>query len=195
MNAAKSINYQSKINNIQFPLFKFLMSNYAEKMLNDGEIRLSNLYSFKSNNFGGLIDDSTEGEVNIINLYDEYNGLAEDVECLILLMLGKGYKNLKNITLQNDLKTPDALIYCTTAYLFSDSLSWAIEEGKESCIMITDPDAFFSLIHQHIKDGYKYYRYGSCLYIKTDYGDFREDNPDKSSLTNLILHDPFLEFF
>jgi hypothetical protein len=194
MEEQKQFSYQPKINEVQFPLFKFLKNEHAQNMLEKGEVYISNLYSFKNNRFGGMIDDNTEGEINIINYYDDYEGKAEEIESIMLLLLGPGLKRLKDVTLENKLINPDALIYCTTSYLLSDSLSWAIKEGKSSCVMISDSLYFFNIIYSKIKNKYKDYKIGACSYVKSDNGTIREANADKNSFTNKILHDRFLEF-
>jgi len=194
MNNQQHILYDPKINEVQFPLFKFMEKEHAKNMLANGEIYIPNLYSFKKNKFGGLIDDNTEGEIFIENHYAKFDGLAEDVESIMLLTMGPGRKSLRNITLGNEIINPDALIYCTTSFLFSDSLSWAIKEGKKSCVMISDSQIFFQIIHEKLKHNYPNYSFGSCIYIKSDDGYFKESNADKNSMTNQIMHDRFLEF-
>jgi len=195
MKNKQNLLYEPKIKEIQFPLFKFLKSDHAKDMLQEGKIYIPNLYSFKKNRFGGLIDDNTEGEVCIENHYESFDGYAEDVESMMLLTFGAGKKKLVNVTLKNEIKNPDALIYCTSSFLFSDTLSWAIKEGKESCIMISDSQLFFNLIYEKLKHKYPLFKFGSCLYVKSDEGIYYEPNANKNSLTNEIMHDRFMEFF
>lgn len=194
MKSPSQIIFEPKINEVHFPLFKFQKAEHAENMLNYGEVHIPNLYSFKGNNFGGLIDDTTEGEVRIKNHYHKFNDLAENAESLLLLLLGPGRKNLENVTLENVITNLDALIYCTTSYLFADSLSWAKSDKKESCVMIADSELFFHLLNKKLRSNYPDFKYGSCLYLKSDIGVFEENNAGKESLTNKILHDRFVEF-
>jgi len=94
---------------------------------------------------------------------------------------------VRNYHVVDRINLPDALIYCATSNLFSDTLIWAIQDGKNSCVMIMDAILFFSKVHNKIKDEYDVLGPHSCAYIKNDYGKIFEKNPTASSETNFLL--------
>ncbi|MCV9917823.1 hypothetical protein OIU19_03375 [Pseudomonas sp. BT-42-2] len=99
---------------IKHPIFKFQKKSHAEMML-DNKIFLSNMDHFRdAAKTSGLIHDEYEGSTIIVQGENE-----------ILFQVR------------------NRLIYCSTSHFLSDSLFWAQSEGKECCIMITDPDEFY----------------------------------------------------
>jgi hypothetical protein len=165
-----------------------MKNEHADKLINEGEIYLSNLSSFTKNSFGGKIDDSTEGKITIENFYNHYIGRVKDTEGLIP-MLNQPYSlvELNRAELSSTFENPDSLVFCTTSFLFSDSLSWAIKENKETCVMILDSTLFYNEIENALGTQYHGIPPTSCEYNKNINGILREINPDKHSHTNKYL--------
>ena len=98
------------------PFFKFMKKKYADKMLDEGEVHLPDIYSFRKEE--GLLGDNEEAII--------YKKLPR----WYLPKYGKS--NLENI-----------LCYCMNGYLITSSLKCLKEDKKESCIMIIDGRNFF----------------------------------------------------
>lgn len=102
---------------IRFPIFKFQKNTHADMMF-DGTVRISRISDFR--------DKEKHNKLTL----DEGEGTA--------LVLGHDYT--KHISVDNQ------YIFCATSHFLSDSLIWAIREGKECCVMVTDPDEFYRRI-------------------------------------------------
>ncbi len=93
----------------------------------------------------------SEGEIYIPNLYSFSNSNIHS---------GLTYDN------KESKDRSDVLVYCTSGLLFSDSLSWAIEDKKETCVMITDSNKFRDLIEKEVnKSEYDILGFRSCVYV------------------------------
>ena len=158
---------------------------HAENLISKGEVYLCNLKSFTKGTHGGKIDDQTEGKIKISNFYQSYIGRAKDAEGLIPLYYPPhGIVNFYNQNISLEIEDPDSLVFCASSLLLSDSLSWAIKEGKETCIMILDSAKFFNDVSSELKNEYYSAGMKSCDYIKDEKGKFQENNPNIYSLTN-----------
>ena len=102
---------------------------------------------------------------------------------------------VRNYGIGTDINTSDALIYCAASKLFSDTLSWAFEDGKNTCVMIMDTTLFFSEVHNKIKDEYDILGPQSCIYVKSEDGKIFEKNPTVNSETNFFLGNLASTFF
>lgn len=58
----------------------------------------------------------------------------------------------------------DAYIFCCTKYFLSDSLTWAISEGKRSCILITDVELYIDRITKFHNDDLIFKGAMECIY-------------------------------
>jgi hypothetical protein len=189
--------YFPKIGGLQFPLFKFMKKEHAASLMATGAVYLPSMFEFRNESkYAGKIVDKTEGFLTIENEYTHYVGRAKDAEGLIPhnhkaydVMAVRDYRTRALIN------TPDALIYCAASRLFSDTLSWAFEDGKSACVMIMDATLFFSEVHNKIKDEYDIQGPQSCIYVKSEDGKVFEKNPTANSETNFFLGNPASTFF
>jgi len=127
---------------IKIPLFKFLKPKYAASMLENGEVHLPCLSKFANGSSEeSLVYDQCEGNYS----YTGKGAGAPDIPSFEFSSdCNLDIRGLK-VNIPNQ-KLPDVLVYCTTGLLLSDSLSWALEEDKKSCVMIKDPEAFQRVI-------------------------------------------------
>jgi len=189
--------YFPKIGGLQFPLFKFMKKEHAASLMATGTVHLPSMFEFRNESkYAGKIVDKTEGFLTIENEYTHYVGRAKDAEGLIPHN-HKPYDVMavRNYGIGTNIKVSDVLIYCAASRLFSDTLSWAFEEGKSACVMIMDATLFFSEVHNKIKDEYDIQGPQSCIYVKSEDGKIFEKNPTANSETNFFLGNPASTFF
>lgn len=111
----------------KIPLFKFLKTEHAEGLINNGMLRAGNISSYRDPGHGGLICDEYEGIVNFT--------VEQPVDGLLTRYLQ-----------QTKIQIDNVYIYCTTKNLLSDSINWALSEDKDTCVLIADPVDFASSI-------------------------------------------------
>lgn len=133
-----------------FPVFKFQKEEHASSMWRDGNMYLSNPRAFRKGAFGGLIDDDREGQVKLYYPSDESS-------CF-------------DITHSNEhISLDDVFIYCGSSDFFSDTLRWAMSDGKETCVLITDVDEVAKIVVSEVS-GLEYIGTQHCLYSGRDIG-------------------------
>ena len=135
-----------------FPVFKFQKREHADLMWKNGNIHLSSVKSFRKGVYGGLIDDPREGQVTLyfpLDINSNYNIHHK----------------------RHDISLDDAFIYCGSSDFFSGTLNWAISEGKETCVLITDVTKVAAQISEAIPE-LEYIGARPCLYSGRDIGLF-----------------------
>lgn len=170
-----------------YPVFKFLSKKHAAALLERGNVHLPRLASFRdAEKHGGLIGDEYEGSLQIENKYTYFAGRVKDAEGLLPLKFPP-YKRmvLHNCTLCESIELTNAFVYCVTQFFLSESLKWAIEEGKESCVLITDPIRFSSEVSKHFTE-VDLCDFNSCSYTGRH---IRETDPASHSLSNCYVED------
>ena len=167
MNANKntgihSFNYCYEFKEYIFPLFKFMKAEHAKSMLKDGEIYLPLLSSFAIDE-PSLTYDKKEGSFNFKDTYS-YRGDGENAPHIPGFHFEPGSNiNIQNLTVvSNDIKLPDVRIYCCSKILFSQSLNWALNDSRDTCIMITNPKKFRDCLVKQI--GSECSEFNSCIY-------------------------------
>lgn len=179
--------FRSKIDDQEFifPVFKFLSHEHAQKLLNNGNVHLPTLHEFRDKSvYKGKILDTEEGKIQLINYYGSYEGLAKDANGTLPLFFPPYHKiSAFQTKFQQHLQFSNILIYCVTRFLFSDSLKWAVEEKKDTCVLITDFEKFLSLLSSILED-VRFHSVGECNYLGRI---IEEKNPGAQSLTNYFL--------
>lgn len=99
------------------PVFKFQKFDHAAAMLDRGQVRLGSINDFRQSKYGGQIDDADEGRIHLFDSLTQAEG-------------GRA------------IEAEGAYIFCVTSKFLSGTLSWAIEEKKETAVLITDPVEF-----------------------------------------------------
>lgn len=168
-----------------YPQFKFLEKQWKDTMLNKGNLKLSYISDFRNNIYPGQIYDKDEGFLSITNFYNEFSGFAKDADGLLKFLLPPDFRiKVKGQEITQCFNIFDFLIYCTSSYIFSESLNQAFKDEKDSCIMITHPTEFFNIVSEEI-DNFRYLGNDNCNYTigKSIY----ETDPDSYSLTNRIM--------
>ncbi len=170
------------------PVFKFLSKEHSEKLLLTGNVHLPTLYEFRDpSRYRGTIRDEREGLVSIKNIYTKYDGLAKNADGLIPELVQPYHRvSGEDIILSIRRESPNSLIYCCSRFVFSDSLKWAIGEGKTDCVAITDFDAFTDEITAKLT-GFNFICRQQCLYVGRD---IVEIDPGPESTTNFLLSHP-----
>lgn len=171
-----------------FPLFKFLSKKWSNELIDKGSFRLSKIQEFRDNSrYKNHIHDSLEGIMHIENHYDIYEGLVKDSNGLLLNLLNPlAQISAKDLKLEHEINIYKPLVYCTTNHFLSDSLNQAIEDGKDSCVLITYPEKFFKIISNSIND-YELSSIGQCIYKGKN---IFEKNPGHNSITNQLIANP-----
>ena len=131
----------------QFPLFKFLEPEHAEKFLKKGEIYLPLLSQFAKSSDESLVYDEQEGSFDFSDTYN-YTGRGSGAPHIPGVHIASdSLVEIKDLTVKaRNRKLPDVRIYCCSKILLSESLTWALNEGKKSCVMITNPKKFRELL-------------------------------------------------
>jgi len=145
-----------------FPVFKFQKQEHADLMWKNGNIHLSSMSSFRKGAYGGLIDDPREGQTTLFFPFDPESNYSINHE--------KQYISLD-----------DTFIYCGSSDFFSGTLSWAISDGKESCVLITDVKKVASLISEAIPK-LEFIGANPCTYSGRDIGLFKHFSPLRHQL-------------
>lgn len=73
----------------------------------------------------------------------------------------------------------NCIVYCSSQHFFSDTLEWALSQGKDSCVAIVDFDLFCDVIGSKLHPQFKLLGVGSCDYsgksgFKSDFKSERE---------------------
>lgn len=124
--------------NVRYPVFKFQKIDHA-KMMFDGTVRISKISDFR------------DKEKHKNQILDEGEGTA--------IFIGHNYTTQIEINNQ--------YIFCATEHFLSDSLLWAISEGKECCVMVTDPEEFYKRITNNAHVGLTHSGSAPCTYVTT----------------------------
>jgi hypothetical protein len=145
-----------------FPVFKFQKQEHADLMWKNGNVHLSSVKSFRRGAYGGLIDDPREGQVSLYFPVDKK-------------------ANYQIYHQRQDVSLDDAFIYCGSSDFFSGTLDWAISEGEETCVLITDVNAVANKISKDNPE-LEYIDSRPCLYSGRDIGLFNYIDPLRDEL-------------
>ncbi|MCF5904251.1 MULTISPECIES: hypothetical protein [Aeromonas] len=141
-----------------FPAFKFQEKDHARLMLENGNVHLSNISVFRdSSRFSGQILDEKEGIVTL------HNSIATSVCDFYEQNNRHAYPEAVEIAVS------DVFVFCCTKYFLSDSLTWAISEGKQSCILITDVGEYIRRISSYYESTLEWVEAQECQYIGRDF--------------------------
>ena len=170
-----------------FPAFKFLSSEHAHRLLDNGNVHLPTIQEFRDpTRYKGGILDVREGQVRLVSRYTLYEGLAKDANGTLPHVYPPDQRiDDSNFECAKELEISNAHLYCATGFFFSDSLEWAIGEKKDSCELITDFETFLQRVSDAL-DNLQYQGFGWCNYIGRD---IDETDPGPDSLANYLLSD------
>ncbi len=144
---AKKISLNKTEKRIQ-PCFKFLEERWANEMLEFGSVKISPMREFRKSHHGGLIQDDEEGIAHFHSL-----------------TFGTRWEGVFNNSIF-DVDIGDAFIYCTTSNIFSETLNWALKEnGRSSCVLITDIQALHSAISDELHPDLRFLGERNCEYL------------------------------
>ena len=144
-------------------------------MLRDGSLRVGTLYEYRdSERYSDMILDTDKGKRRTKISFDRFEGTGNELNQTIGLFSGDGQVNIYGGSVQSHESSPDYYIYCTTSSFFSDTLKQAIADKKEACVMITDPEQFFTDLSIYIGDK-KFIGIYPCVYGSRDF-DISFDN-------------------
>ncbi len=104
-----------------YPVFKFQRPEHSIATCKSGNIRLSKITEFRGSQHGGQLDDSAEGIDTILEPIDV-----------------TGYHQF--VYRPREVRVDAAFIFCAASNFVSQSLLWAINDGKSSCVLLTDID-------------------------------------------------------
>ena len=147
-----------------FPLFKFSKKDHVKALLTQGKVRIGTLFEFRnSEKYSGLIYDNEEGQKQTSIYFDRVELTGNELAAFGIPIGGEGMVNLYGSTLNLIQDSPDCYIYPTTSSFFSRTLVQAVDDGKESCVMIKNPERFFNILSQNFDLG-TYVGTYPCLY-------------------------------
>lgn len=159
-------------------LFKFLEPEYTKSFLDKGEIFLPLFSSFadesiQTENDKVLTQDAQEGSgtfsgiVNYNNQGDADPVTASMFNSMFRIDPGAIVSFHQSRVITDRLKPTNELVYCVTHQLHSDSLCWALDARKTTCIMILDPEKFVNLLKERLSE-YKFIGFHPCYYTDSE---------------------------
>jgi len=152
------------------PLYKYLPLQYANSLANSGVIQIGTLLGFRDEEkYGEEIGDKEEGAFTEFSLL---NGKLKPEEMNEVQKAAVGNSN--GVTFTNCVaavkrESPDLFIYSTSKVFSLDlmrTISKDYTEKYDACVKITNPDKFFELISETIKDLAKYEVIHPCIYMQ-----------------------------
>lgn len=155
------------------PIFKFAPKKFRDDFLNQGQIKIGTLFEYRdSEKYSGKIYDISEGEKSIQIYFDRVSLTGNELSKFGIPFSGAGLCNLYDTKLKINMDENDCYIYCTSSSFFSDTLLQAVEDGNDSCTLITNPELFLNDLKENFIYG-KYIDTVHCLYgdreIKLDW--------------------------
>ena len=170
-----------------FPAFKFLSSEHARKLLDNGNVHLPTLQEFRDpSRYKGNILDVLEGQVKLVSRYTHYEGLAKDANGILPRFYPPEQRlNILDSEWAEQFCFANAHLYCATRWFFSDSLEWAIGERYDSCVLVTDFELFLRRVSDALND-LQFVGVRECLYLGRE---IEETDPGPNSLANYLLSD------
>jgi hypothetical protein len=177
-----------------FPVFKFGTVEHTKNLCEKGEVYIPTLHEFRdTEKYAGTIGDAEEGFFEIINEYSRYEGVAGAANGLLRVKAPANERvNLINVAFQECIQNTWTIVFCTAEYFFSESLSWAIEHGKNSCALIFDFEEFADIGSQALSPEYSYVDIGPCIYEGRT---IREKDPGPNSRTEFFLRNATKQCF
>jgi hypothetical protein len=146
------------------PLFKFLKNDHTAALLKSGQVRVGTLFEFRDpSKYSGLIYDNGEGQKQISIYFNRVELAGNELASFGIPIGGQGKVNLYGSALSLRQDSPDCYLYPTTSSFFSSTLIQAVDDGKESCVMIKNPEQFFNVLTQSLDNG-TYIGVFPCLY-------------------------------
>jgi hypothetical protein len=126
------------------PVFKFQRPEHSIAMCKSGNIHLSKISELRASKHGEPVDDSAEGIVTLFEPMD-VTGLHQ--------FLYRGQQ----------LRLNDAFIFCAASNLVSQSLVWAINDGKTACVMLTDIEEVMRRVNAVVPE-LSFLGFQECIY-------------------------------
>lgn len=80
---------------------------------------------------------------------------------------GEGTATFQGHNHTTQIEINNQYIFCATEHFLSDSLLWAISEGKECCVMVTDPEELYKRITNNTQTGLTHTGSRKCAYVTT----------------------------
>lgn len=174
------------------PVFKFMKVEHSKKLLEQGNVHIPTIKEFRNSTiYSGTIYDRNEGKFCIINQY-----LAYDTRNGIFGLLRFSEKELNGSKISfkvmtKDIDLPQSNIYCVTNSFFSGTLNFAIEEDKDSCVLISDINAFNDVLNKNLFNtefiGIRDCYYNSRVLMDT--------NPNDISETEILINEDYKHIY
>lgn len=137
-------------------IFKYLPRRYALGLLRHGILRIGTLYDYKKHEHGRGITDKKEGfkQVNVAIEHETYASGKDIPKSLAALGIISADDSCSNITLENiyinrAFEAPNCFLWCAST-VGSESVMEQFE-GADTCIEVTNPARFFSVLEQVMK--------------------------------------------
>ena len=146
-------------------LYKYLKKEYAELLINKGNLRIGTLYEYRDiEKHGKIIGDEGEGTKSV---YMEMNNVTwtKDTQPAF----GKSFFNLgeggvvhfDGITLEKPTHSPNYYMYCTTSVIDENAL---VDFGYDTCVVIENPTKFFLAVNRVMRHKGIYEGVFPCAY-------------------------------
>ena len=147
--------------------FKYLRQQHLKSFFKHGDIRISTLHDFQSNEkYSHHILDEEEGVKSIHKLINWHGG-PDDQPAFDRKFFSVGAQNvtIKNILVQEESKSQNVYIYSVSAS-FSIEIMKKMNPDYDACFVILDPDKFFQNIATKIQNRITECVFGACHYIE-----------------------------
>lgn len=134
-------------------IFKYLPRRYALGLLRHGLLRIGTLYDYKKQEHGRGIADGDEGfkQIDVAIEHQAYAAGKDVPKTLAALGIISADDSCSDITLENvyvskSFEAPNCFLWCAST---TGSRSVMEQfEGADTCIEVTDPTRFFSILGQ-----------------------------------------------
>lgn len=105
---------------IIFPAFKFLSSQHARALLDNGNVHLPTIQEFRDpSRYKGKLLDVREGQVKLVSRYTHYEGLAKDANGTLPRFYPPDQRlDVLNSEWAEELDFSNAHLYCATRFFF-----------------------------------------------------------------------------
>lgn len=137
------------------PMYKYTKRKYAMQLINLGVLRVGTLHDYQSAGHGNGISDSTEGTKTLTHsavkplvIEDGHRGDMKVLDDFGITVEpgGRFYAYGANVEMIRNQSTANCFVYCVSSIASKEVM--AEFEGTDTCIEITDIQAFLEILTQ-----------------------------------------------
>lgn len=140
-------------------MYRYSMDEHNASLLAMGRIRVGTLHDFRNSEHKKGIADPQEGTKEVSHFIDYFQAdksFNQDASSCIharaMSVMGLEFKNsnitVNNVKMSRSFDQPDCFVFCTSLFRSRETMNEF--EGANSCIEITNPEAFYTLLTETI---------------------------------------------